>query len=98
MYVEIGLSPWICMMNCSTAKSPVIFNNEYYHYLSIILLIISIFQGSVVGGVANAAVTGVGAAATASTLTSTASGLKGLSLSLAKAEMNVAAIIGNLSS
>ena len=47
-----------------------------------------------VGGVANAAVTGVGAAATASTLTSTASGLKSLTTALSRAEENVAVIIG----
>ena len=49
-----------------------------------------------VGGVANAAVTGVGAAATASTLTSTAIGLKSLTTALSKAEENVALIIGKL--
>ena len=49
-----------------------------------------------VGGVANAAVTGVGAAATASTLTSTASGLKSLTTALSRAEENVAVIIGKL--
>ena len=49
-----------------------------------------------VGGVANAAVTGVGAAATASTLTFTASTMKSLTTALARAEDNVATIIGKI--
>ena len=47
---------------------------------------------------ANAAVTGVGAAATASSLTSTASGLKGLDKALTSAEESVANYIGNYQS
>ena len=50
--------------------------------------------GSIVGGVANVVLVGVGAAATTSDLESTATGLKNLEKALVKAETNIATVVG----